>query len=65
MTDLRVTQTGVEIAYVGTPALAITQMGVEVAYSLVPALVITQMGVEVAFDQQSLTTGRPQIIMLS
>lgn len=56
MTDLVVTQTGAEIAFVGNPNLVVTQMGVEVAYSLVPALVITQMGVEVAWDRSAIAS---------
>jgi hypothetical protein len=47
MTDIRVTQVGVEAWVAGAPALTVTQVGAEVWYVVTPALIVTQVGVEV------------------
>lgn len=50
MTDARVTQTGLEIAAIGSPALRATQAGLEIAVLGSPVLRVTQIGLEVAID---------------
>ena len=47
MTDLRVTQVGVETWVAPNPDLVVTQVGAEAWYAITPALIVTQVGAEV------------------
>jgi hypothetical protein len=65
MTDLRVTQIGDEVAFVGDGTIRISQLGVEVAYNLVPALVVSQLGIEVAWDWSLVTTTQQRVMVMA
>ena len=50
MTDLRVSEAGVEVLFGVTPDVRVSQAGVEVAHAVVPGMQISQAGVEVLFS---------------
>ena len=61
MTDVRLSQSGVEVARTGTPPVRLSQSGVEVARTGTPPILLSQSGVEVAYVVTSVAARRRQM----